>query len=81
MVAQVRGVRLLWSEAEDTMVCDPAWHSAANQAVTDIARACGFQDTLRRTAATAYLGALDREGAGILERLRRHAPWREEKPC
>jgi hypothetical protein len=60
----------------------PLEHDCAtvNRAVTDVARACGFQDTRRRTATTAYLDALAREGAGVLERLRRHSPYAREEP-
>lgn len=80
MVAQVRGVRLVWSHEEQTMMAADETF-AINQAVNDVARACGFQDTRRRTATTAYLDALEREGAGVLERLRRHSPYEKEHLC
>jgi hypothetical protein len=75
----VRGIRLVWSQEEQTMVVVPEETRDINQALTDVARACGFNDTLRRTATTAYLHALEREGAGVLERLRRHSPYTEEE--
>jgi hypothetical protein len=78
MIAQVRGARFFYETADGCMAVHMDDVHLVNQALTDLAHACGFRDTLKRTATSAYLHALAREGAGVLERLRRHSPYTEQ---